>query len=87
MITCVETLSRSIFPVRRKAFGLSAAWWVACLLLNMMTLGDESESCTAAQTGESYVGVETYPHKCIYIYITFGRREEVTTDYRSHNKS
>lgn len=67
MITCVETLSRSIFPVHKKTFRLSAAWWVACLLLNMMTLGDQSGSCKAAGVGEGYVGGGTYLHEYILL--------------------
>ena len=61
MITCVETLSPSIFPVhKKKALGLSAAWWVACLLLNMMMLRDQSGSFRAAG---DVAGVGAYLHE------------------------
>lgn len=67
MITCVETLSWSIFPVHKKTLRLSAAWWVVCLLLNMMTLRDQSGSCEAAGVGEVYAGSEDIP---TWIYMT-----------------
>lgn len=67
MITCVETLSCCIFPVHKKTLRLSAAWWVACLLLNMRTLGEQSGSCKAAEAGEGYVGGATYLH--VYILL------------------
>lgn len=71
MITCVETLSWSIFPVHKKTLRLSAAWWVASLLVNMMTLGDQSGSCKAAGVGKQYVGEGGYTYMNIYDYCFF----------------
>lgn len=70
MITCVETLSRPIFPIHKKTLRLSAAWWVACLLLNMMTLGDQSESCRTAGGGGGVCGRGNVPTR-IYIITVF----------------
>lgn len=86
MITCVETLSWSIFSVHKKMLRLSAAWWVAYLLLNMMTLGDQSGSCKAAGVEEGYVGGGKYLHEytvyyCWLFHFQNGeRREEVKDD-------
>lgn len=38
---------------------------MACLLLNMRTLADQSGSCKAAEAGEGYVGGATYLHEYI----------------------
>lgn len=64
---------------------LSAAWWVACLLLNMMTFGDQSGSCNIAGVREGYVGGGTYLHEYILLLpFSFSNMaiegEEVKTD-------
>lgn len=61
MIARVETLSRTIFSIHKKPLRLSAARCMPCLLLNMMTLGDQSRACKA-------LGIEWGGYIYMHIY-------------------
>lgn len=77
MITCVETLSRSIFPAHKKTLRLSAARWVACLLLNEMTLGRNLNLARRRYGGRWRRGAATYMHTyydSLFSFLTWPRR-------------